>query len=197
MHEELEQFIKAHIKNDFLLITCGLPGTGKSSAAEAVQRLRGGGMLKTDMIRREVLKNVDVFDFTIAGDMVKRTKVYDIMFRQAAQLMKRENNFYLDATFINQELRKRAAALAAENWRTLIIMETVCPEEVCLGRITGRDKNTSVSNAVTEEAYYDNKKRYEPVDLGYLKKLYPNLDIQHITVDTSAERPYVIAFETR
>jgi predicted kinase len=197
MNEPLKKFIEDNIADGFLLIACGLPGTGKSTALETVQKIRGGVILKSDVIRRDVLKGEDIFDTKVAGDIKKRTQVYDMMFQKADNLLNQEKNVYLDATFITQELRQRAAEIAAKHGAALIIMETVCPEAVCLGRILGRDKATSVSNAVTEEAYRDNQKRYETVNLGTLKKTFPNLKIQHITVDTGNKQRYTIKNEKR
>jgi hypothetical protein len=43
------------------------------------------------------------------------------------------------------------------------------------------------SNALTEQAYLNNKKRFEDVDLEDLKILYPELDIIHLIIDTSSD----------
>ena len=56
------------------------------------------------------------------------------------------------------------------------------------------------SNALTEQAYLNNKNRFETVDLDDLKSLYPELDIVHLTVDTRHDFPedwYVIEVEKR
>ena len=103
----------------------------------------------------------------------------------------------MDATFITRDLRRQAATIAAWHKTALIIVETVCPEDICLGRILGRNKATSISNAVTRDAYINNKNRWEPVDLGDLKKLYKELPLQHITVDTEKKQPYVVGYEKR
>jgi uncharacterized protein len=193
----LEQYIKDHIREGFLMISCGLPGTGKSTAVEAVRKIKGGAFLKSDIIRREALKGRDVFDEKVAGDINQRNMVYKLMFHQAGELIKNEKNFYLDATFITQAMRQQAAAIAAEHGSRFIIMETVCPEAVALARILRRDKATSLSNAVTEEAYRSNQKRYEPVDIDGLKRFYPALSIEHITVDTGSRPSFVINDEKR
>ena len=46
----------------------------------------------------------------------------------------------------------------------------------------------------------ENKKRFEEVDLGDLKNLYPGLNTIHLTVDTSCDLPedwYIIGMEKR
>ena len=106
----------------------------------------------------------------------------------------------LDATFVTQSLRKRAAAIAAKHNLTFVILQTDCPQEVSIRRILERTKEDYVSNALTEQAYLNNKKKFEQVDLNDLKGLYPNLNIIHLIVDTSHDAPeywYIIGVEKR
>ena len=71
---------------------------------------------------------------------------------------------------------------------------------VSINRITRRTKENYESNALTEQAYINNLKKFEKVDLDDLKKLYPNLRILHLTVDTELDDPsdwYIIGMEKR
>ena len=121
--------------------------------------------------------------------MDKRTMVYDEMFRQAGESLKKGDGVILDATFITQSLRKRAAAIAAKHNLTFVILQTDCPQEVAIGRILRRTKENYESNALTEQAYLNNKKKFEAVDLNDLKNLYPNLNIVYLIVDTRQDMP--------
>jgi predicted kinase len=189
MREPFKKFIKAELKDGFLLIACGLPGTWKTETTEEVHKIKGGRLLRTDLIRLEVLKNQDIFDAKVAGDMKKRTRVYDVMFQQADNAFNTEKNVILDATFVTQSLRQSAAAIAAKHKVTFVILQTDCPQEVSIKRILARDKENYVSNALTEQAYLDNKKKFESVDLDNLKKLYPALNLIHLVVDTAKDPP--------
>jgi len=189
MREPFRKFIKAELKNGFLLIACGLPGTWKTETTEEVHKIKGGKLLRTDLIRLEVLKNQDVFDAKVAGDMQKRTQVYDVMFQQADEAFKNDKNVILDATFITQALRQQASAIAAKHKAAFVILQTDCPQEVSIKRILARDKENYVSNALTEEAYLNNKNKFEAVDLDSLKKLNPSLKLIHLVVDTTKDPP--------
>ena len=189
MREPFRKFVGKEIKNGFLLIACGLPGTWKTETTEEVQKIKGGKLLRTDIIRLEVLKNQDIFDSKVAGDMKKRTQVYDVMFEQADEAIKSYDNVILDATFVTQALRQRAAAIAAKHKKTFVILQTDCPQEVSIRRILARDKENYVSNALTEKAYLDNKKRFEAVDVNDLKKQNPGLKVIHLVVDTAKDPP--------
>jgi hypothetical protein len=194
------KFIETELGSGFLLIACGLPGTWKTETTEEVARLKGYPLLRSDLIRLEVLKNEDIFDEKVASDMAKRTSVYDEMFRQADEALNKNAGVILDATFITQALRRRAAEIAAKHDLTFVILQTDCPQEVAIRRILSRTREDYESNALTEEAYLNNKKRFEAVDLDDLKGLYPTLNTIHLVVDTQHDPPedwYIIGVKKR
>ncbi len=139
------------------------------------------------MIRLEVLRGEDIFDEKVASNMEKRTLVYDEMFRLAHELAGKGEGIILDATFVKQSLRRRAADVAAKHQKRLVIQQTECPQEVSLRRISERTKENYESNALTEQAYLNNKKKFEAVDLEDLKTLHPTLNVEHLLVDTSSD----------
>lgn len=189
MKEPFAKFIESELGSGFLLIACGLPGTWKTETTEEIARIKGYPLLRSDLIRREVLKNEDIFDEKVASNMDKRTMVYDEMFRQADETLKKDDSVILDATFVTQLLRRRAAAIAAKHNLTFVILQTDCPQEVSIRRILNRTKENYVSNALTEQAYLNNKKSFEAVNSDNLKDLYPNLSIIHLIVDTQHDSP--------
>lgn len=200
MKEPFAKFIEAELEPGVLLITCGLPGSWKTETAEEVSKIKGYPILRTDLIRLEVLKGEDIFDEKVASDMDKRKKVYDEVFRQAEEAVAKGGGVILDATFITQLLRRRAAAIAAKHNRMFVIMQTSCPQEVSIARILRRTKEDYESNALTEQAYLNNKAKFEAVDLDDLKQLHPNLGILHFIVDTKFDPPqdwYVIGIDKK
>jgi len=199
--EPFASFVKKELEPRTLLITCGLPASYKTETAEEISKIKGYLILRSDLIRLEVLKNEDVFDAKVAGNMNKRLSVYDEVFRRAdEQAAKGKGGLILDATFVTQELRRRAAEIAAKNNMTFVILQTSCPQEVSLARIKKRTKEKYESNALTEDAYLANKNKFEPVDLDDLKKKYPTLKVTHLTVDTchdETDRWFVVGMEKR
>ena len=200
MKEPFAKFIETELGSGFLLIACGLPGTWKTETTEEISKIKGCPLLRTDLIRLETLKNEDIFDEKVASNMGKRTMVYDAMFRQADETLTKSDCVILDATFVTQSLRQRAAAIAAKHNLTFVILQTDCPQEVSIRRILRRTKEDYESNALTRQAYFNNKKRFEPVDLNDLKSLYPDLNIVHLIVDTQYDSPedwYIIGVERK
>jgi predicted kinase len=200
MREPFIKYVEDELGDDFLLIACGLPGTWKTETTEEIAKIKGYPMLRSDIIRLEVLKDEDIFDEKVASNMDKRTLVYDETFRRADESLKDNDGVILDATFVTQELRRRAAEIAARHNKTFIIQQTDCPQEVSIRRILARTKEDYQSNALTEQAYLNNKARFEAVDLNDLKKRYPDLPVTHLVVDTSQDAPqdwYVISGEKK
>ena len=189
MKEPFDEYIKKELGSGTLLIACGLPGTWKTETTEEVSKIKGYPIQRTDLIRREVLKGVDIFDEKVASNYEIRKRVYDEMFKRAEETLKKDNGVILDATFVTQELRKRAAGIAADQKKTFVILQTSCSKEASINRILKRTKENYESNALTEQAYINNLKKFEKVDLDELKNLYPELKIKHLIVDTELDNP--------
>jgi len=200
MKEPFVEFMKNEMGPKTVLIACGLPASYKTETTEVIAELKGYTLLRSDLIRLEVLKNEDIFDEKVASSMKKRTRVYDEMFRMADELAARGTSIILDATFVTQALRRRAAEVAARHGMTLVIQQTRCPREVSLRRISQRTRENYESNALTEQAYINNVKKFEPVDLNDLKRSYPDLNMIHLLVDTTSdltEEWFVVGKATR
>ena len=199
MKESFIQFVKSNLDFKFVLITCGLPGTWKTETAAEVSKIKDIPVFRSDLVRLEVLKNEDIFDPKVASNMNKRMAVYDELFRRAEQyVIKKNSSVILDATFVTKKMREKPAKIAAENNMVLVIMQTSCSKESSINRILKRTKEKYESNALTEEAYLHNKKKFEPVIIKDLKKLFPVLKILHLTVDTEYDPPdkwYIIDLE--
>jgi predicted kinase len=185
MEKDFSKVIKSEIPKDCVLISVGLPGSWKSPVTEEIAKMKGFQILRSDMIRLEVLKGQDIFDNKVASSPENRKRVYEEMFRQAKNALERaEGGLILDATFFTQELRSQGAELALKARRTFVIAECVCTEERSIERILKRTKEDYESNALTREAYLNNKAIFQPVDIDDLKKQFQELPIIHLTIDT-------------
>jgi predicted kinase len=187
MREPLAEYVRDHYGTDPVLIACGLPASNKTETMEVVARIKGYPILRTDMIRKAIMKNEDIFDEKVASSMEQRRLVYDEMFRQAGRTVSSGVGVILDATFVTQALRIRAAQVAAENGKLFIIQQTRCTEEYSLDKISKRTKENYESNALTPQAYFNNKAKFEEVDLDDLKSRFPSLAIIHVIVDTNSD----------
>ena len=190
METAFSQTIASEVPEECVLISVGLPGSWKSPVTEEIGRTKGFEILRSDFIRLEVLKGKDIFDENVASSPDNRRMVYEEMFRRAgAKLKEGIKGLILDATFITQELRSRAAELAHDASIPLVIAECTCTEEASIKRILKRTKENYESNALTRQAYLNNKKIFEPVDIDELKHTYPDLPIIQLTIDTEFDDP--------
>jgi len=182
--EPFAAFVQSNLKPETLVVTCGLPATYKTGVAEEIAKMKGYPILRSDLIRLEVLKGKDIFDVKVAGNVNNRMAVYEEMFQRGETYAAR-GGVILDATFVKAALRERAAQIAAQNGLAFAIFETSCPQDIALVRIKNRTKENYQSNALTEEAYLTNKNSFEPVNVDSLKQRFPNLKVAHYVVDTS------------
>jgi predicted kinase len=200
MKEPFARFIETELGPGTLLIACGLPGSYKTETTEEISKIKGYPIQRTDLIRREVLKGMDIFDEKIANNYEIRKRVYDEMFKRAEETLHKGDGVILDATFVTQELRRRAAGIAAALNKVFVIQQTNCSKDASINRILKRTKENYESNALTEQAYINNLKKFEDVDLDDLKNLYPNLKIVHLIVNTERDPTdewYIIGMEKR
>jgi predicted kinase len=190
MERTFSEVIESEIPKNSVLISVGLPGSWKSPVTEEIARLKGLQILRSDMIRLEVLKGEDIFDNKVASDPNRRKRVYEEMFRRAEDTLKTtQDGLILDATFFTQELRSRAAELAEKTNRTFVIAECVCTEERSMERISKRTKENYESNALTKEAYLNNKALFQLIDTADLKKRFKTLPIIYLSIDTEHDTP--------
>ena len=190
MERTFSEVIESEIPKGCILISVGLPGSWKSPVTEEIARLKGFQILRSDMIRLEVLKGEDIFSNKVASDPDRRKRVYEEMFRRAEDTLKKtQDGLILDATFFTQELRARAAELAEKTHRVFVVAECACTEEKSIERILKRTKENYESNALTQEAYLNNKALFQPIDTVDLKKKFATLPIIYLTIDTEYDTP--------
>ena len=71
------EFVKSELRSGVLLITCGLPGTWKTETSQEVSKIKGYPVLRTDLIRLEILKNEDISDVEIFQALYDAKKNYE------------------------------------------------------------------------------------------------------------------------
>jgi uncharacterized protein len=126
-----------------VFVVRGLMGSGKSTLAAALAEQFGAAHLQTDAIRQVLIGGV--------GHVVRaaayneglyrpeaRRAVYDRMFQIAGEQLAERLSVVLDGTFLSEELRQEAAALAARLGARMCGIRCVCPSDVALKRLADR-----------------------------------------------------------
>ncbi|NIO05639.1 MAG: AAA family ATPase [Proteobacteria bacterium] len=190
MDRAFGEAIASEVAGNALLISTGLPGSWKSPVTEKISEIKNARILRSDMIRLEVLKGLDIFDEKVASNRENRRRVYEEMFRRAESgLGEDSEGLILDATFVTQDLRLRAAEIAKKASRPLVIAEMVCSEEASIRRILKRTKENYESNALTRQAYLNNKAIFQKVDIDEIKNRFPTVNVTHLVIDTEYDEP--------
>lgn len=155
-----------------LVLVCGLPGTGKSTVAKELAKRINGKLLRTDIIRKEMIKKPK---YTERG----KQNVYELLFSRAEHLLSKKINCILDGTFYKKSLRKRASDVAKKTGAKFEIIECICPEKIIFERMKKRIKIGDASDA-DFRIYEKMKNEYEPIEE------------KHIVIDTSKNYEKII-----
>ena len=149
-----------------LILVCGLPGTGKSLVArEIAKNLPRTVVLRTDLLRKTIFKKPRYTE-------EEKDLVYEALFSTAREILLKNKNCVLDATFYKRKHREQARKLATERKTDFRLIEVVCSEDVVRERILRRMKNKHVSDA-DFKVYKKERGEFEK-----LKK-------EHIVIDTN------------
>jgi predicted kinase len=141
-----------------IILFCGIPGSGKTTIADALARHLGAlgrvKVLSSDRLKAPVYRRILNILATGRGD---------------------EDFLILDATFYKQEWREKIAALAAGEKVVTVYLD--CPREVALARNRARRPN------IAERALHIVYHRMEPPDAPDL-----TIDTASVSPEAAAER---------
>ena len=166
-----------------LILTAGLMGTGKSVLANRLAPLIGAKLIRTDVLRKELLairpaeRRPDAFGKGIYTDEISQ-KTYEEAMRIAAEALGKGRPAIIDASFKRRSERLRAAAMAQELGADFFVIECVCPEEVIRQRLDARAASGSDPSDGRWEIFLAQKADFDPIG-GLPEK-------QHIVIDTAA-----------
>lgn len=137
-----------------LTIVCGLPGAGKTVVARLLSQMRGAALLRSDVLRKDVLMTP-----TYTDD--EKQAVYDEMFTRARCSLLKGRDVVLDAAFNKEANRKKAASLAEALEVDFEIVEVTSSEDSIRDRLRHREGDESDADW---KIYLLLKQRFERID---------------------------------
>lgn len=175
-----------------LVTLCGLPVTGKTTAARQLAEDTNGKILRTDVIRRklfeestleEVMNSDDPMRYDLERifddqetipekyqEMIWKQKkmVYDELFRRIEVRLTERQTVILDGTFYKRSLRERVYSIARKTDARVYLVECNCSEDYIKERLSRRKEiPDEASNVDKLKIYYTVKESYErPTDTG-------------------------------
>lgn len=169
-----------------LIVMTGLSGTGKSTVARAMARSLDLPIIASDSVRKELAGQTgpapsDWGQGLYAASWTTRT--YERLRQRARDTLAAGTGVILDATFLDDGERGRAAASAVAADAPFMLVETVCEPETALGRIRERAARGGSNSDATETIY-----RRQRQDAADAPAVLPRNAI-HVVIDTGADGP--------
>jgi uncharacterized protein len=177
------------LQRPWLLLCCGLMGSGKSVLAEALAPRLDLNVLSSDVMRKE-LAGIEPTTAAHAsyGEGLYTTErteaTYAQLFKRAGQLLSQGRSVVLDASFQRAKHRLQAIQLAARVGAEFCVLECWCSEAELRRRLEARvAQGGSVSDG-RWELIAQQRQAFEP--------LFEVPPLQHLKVDTT-QAPTVVA----
>lgn len=140
---QLARDIASQERPQFLAITAGVTGTGKSTVANLVAEQWNAVHLQTDSIRRELAgigpterSGSDLLGGIYTTEMSRRT--YEELHLRAAAALAEGRSVILDGTHIQREFRKRSLDVGRRGGAMTVIIECSLPEAETISRLETR-----------------------------------------------------------
>ncbi len=188
------EYLKGYTR-PYLLVVCGLTGTGKSALTEALkERLWGVKTLSTDAVRRRLFEISQDEHHRISygrGMYTRqaRDRVYHALLEEAALWLGRGRPVVADGTFSKRAYIGLAEECARRSGADLYVVECVLPEEEIRRRITKRQKEKTLSDA-TWQTYLRQKEESQPMEAPTMRlsTLGPPVELADRVISTILAR---------
>ncbi len=151
-----------------LILTCGVVGTGKSSAAEVAAEALDGVVISSDRVRKRVFglaadEHTHVGEYEGIYRPERSERVYRGLLERAEPVIASGRAAILDAAHAFSAQRERAIEFARARGSPVRMLETRCAEETTLERL-GRRERSGVDPSDAGPAFYSRSAAdFEPV----------------------------------
>lgn len=173
----------ARLEKPVLILTAGLIGSGKSFQARNLAERLGAEVIRTDVLRKDLLqivpseKHHESFGQGIYTSDISQ-KTYEKAIELAADKIGKGKPVIIDASFKNRSDRAMAVDLAKRLCVPFYIIECTCPDDVVKIRLEKRMMEKDNPSDGRWEILQEQKKQYEAIN--------EIPDDAYFSVDTSA-----------
>lgn len=147
----------------WMVIACGLPGSGKSHACRLIAEETGWPVFGSDRIRKELagIAPHEPLDPEYYSEAFSR-RTYEEMIERGIEASGRRGVVLLDANFRTRALREMAADAARKRNRKPAILFVDTPEPVSLARLGDRTDGNREASDADIAVYHLLKSEFEP-----------------------------------
>jgi len=154
-------------RGPFIVVVCGLTGTGKSSLARELARRTDLTVIHSDAVRKRLARKpgrhvVPMNQGIYSPAMTERT--YSSMARQAARRIAAGQGVILDATFIRRAHREKIARVAEKHRVPLLVVRCSASDLTTRERLARRMSQGQDISDGRWEIYVRQKALFEPLD---------------------------------
>ena len=160
--------ISSQERPQFLAITAGVTGTGKSTVAKPIAGAWGAVHLQTDAIRRELAgigpterSGSDVFGGIYTREMSQRT--YEEMHRRARAALADGRSVIMDGTHLQRRFRRQSLEIGRAAGATTIVVECSLSDAKTVQRLVSRYASGTSESEGRPEVHANQVKYWQPV----------------------------------
>lgn len=140
-----------------LVAVCGLPGTGKTTVAEAIAERLGAERLRTDVVRKELFPDPEYTEEEVSA-------VYREVLDRARERLEAGESVVVDATFQDVRYREWARERAADAGADFELVVVECDEDVARERIRSRTEDESDADVDVYDIFAET---FDPVEMDH------------------------------
>jgi aminoglycoside phosphotransferase family enzyme/predicted kinase len=165
---DLAYTYSARLEKPTLILMAGLTGTGKSVRANSIAPRIGAEIIRTDVLRKEMLhmapteRHTEVFGTGIYRQEVTR-KTYDRALELASEKLTEGKSVIIDASYKSRRDRQKALAAAERVKADFFIIECICPENIIKERLDLRMSDEGEASDGRWEIYRAQKETFDRI----------------------------------
>lgn len=157
-----------------LAVLVGLPGSGKSTAAEELRARTGCVVLESDALRRLLVRQPRY-------SALESRRLFEAIHEAIAALLAKGASVVLDATNVAESERAPLYKIAEQANARLVLVRVTASDRVIRRRLTRRIENGGGASAADEGVYERMRERVEEIQRPYYlvdtsKEVAPVLD---------------------
>jgi len=179
---DLAYTYSGRLEKPTLILMAGLTGTGKSVRANSIAPRIGADIIRTDILRKEMLhmaptdRYPEAFGKGIYSDEITR-KTYDRALELASEKLAEGKSVIIDASYKSRRDRQRALTAAERLKADFFIIECICPENIVKERLDLRMSDKGEASDGRWEIYLAQKDTFD--------KITEIPESLHVILDTS------------
>ncbi len=165
---DLAYTYSARLEKPTLILMAGLTGTGKSVRAASLAPRIGAEIIRTDILRKEMLhmapaeRHREAFGRGIYREEVT-WKTYDRVIELSSDKLTEGKSVIIDASFKSRAHRQRALAAAEKLKADFFIIECICPENIVRERLDMRTSDKGEASDGRWEIYLKQKETFDRI----------------------------------